>query len=309
MRKIEILGLETIPEIQQGDNLPQIICNCVKNENIEINEKDIIVLTSKIVTKSLGLTRKTADVKISPKAHKLAKKIGKDPVWVQLVFDTGHKIIAVLSMRGAIEKYVERNSHDPAMADYLCEKKSCLFLTRNPCGQLHTCDAGIDSSNHPQGEVGLIPDDPDEKAKQIRQEIQKITGKRIALVMADTELTFYGTMDLALGCSGINPLSMMFGEEDKFGKPKFGGFELVAHQLTAASALLFGQINTGIPVAIIRGFNYDINETKNVSNTLRFEGGEKDILQIIKETMRLTSYLVEGFSRKLLLRVGSWFIQ
>lgn len=308
MRKIEILGLETIPEIQPGDNLATIICNCAKNENIEINEKDIFVLTSKIVTKSLGLIRKTSDVKISPKAYKLAKQTGKDAMWVQLVFDTGHKIIAALPIKGAIEKYIERNSHDPAMADYLCEKKSCLFLTINPCGQLHTCDAGIDSSNHPEGEVGLIPDDPDGKARQIREEIQTITGKKIALVMADTELTFYGTMDLALGCSGINPLSMMFGEKDKFGKPKFGGFELVAHQLTAASALLFGQISAGIPVAIIRGFNYDIDESKNISNTLRFEGGEKDILHIIKETMRLTSYTIEGFGRKLLLRVGSWFI-
>ncbi|OHB51540.1 MAG: hypothetical protein A2Y10_11750 [Planctomycetes bacterium GWF2_41_51] len=308
MKKIEILGLETIPEIQPGDNLAQIICDCAKNENIEINEKDILILTSKIVTKSLGLIRKMSDVKISKKALKLAKQTGKDPMWIQLVFDTGHKIIAVLPMNGAIKKYVQAGSTDIDLAKTLCENKKCLFITRNPCGQLHTCDAGIDSSNHPVGEVGLIPDDPDDKAKKIREQIQKITGKKIALIMADTELTFYGTIDLALGSSGINPLSMMFGEKDKFGKPKFGGFELVAHQLTAASALLFGQISSGIPVAIIRGFNYDIDEIKNISNTLRFAGGERDILQIIRETMRLTSYVIEGFSKKLLLRVGSWFI-
>lgn len=309
MKKIEILGLETIPEIQAGDNLAQIICDCAQNENIAINDKDIIILTSKVVSKALGATRKISDVKISENALKISKKTGKDPLWIQMVLDTGHEIIAVMPMDGALKEYVQNGTEDPELSKKLCENKKCVFMTINPCGQLHTCDAGIDSSNHPPDEVGLIPDDPDDKALKIREAIQKITGKKIALILADTEMTFYGTVDTALGTSGIDPLLKLFGEKDKFGKPKFGGFDLIAQEIASASALLFGQISNDIPVAIIRGYDYDIDETKNISNTLRFEGGENDVLQIIRETMRLTSYVTEGFRKKLLLRVGSWFIR
>ncbi len=77
MKKIELIGLQTVPEIQAGDGLAQIICDCAKSENVGINEKDIIVLTSKIVSKALGLIRNKADVKVSKKALKISKKPGK----------------------------------------------------------------------------------------------------------------------------------------------------------------------------------------------------------------------------------------
>ncbi|MGA1979228.1 MAG: coenzyme F420-0:L-glutamate ligase [Sedimentisphaerales bacterium] len=93
MKRIEILGLQTIPEIKAGDDLAQIICDCAKNENAGINEKDILVLTSKIVSKALGLIRKKADVKVSKKAARISKNTGKDPIWVQMILDAGHKII------------------------------------------------------------------------------------------------------------------------------------------------------------------------------------------------------------------------
>ncbi len=306
MKTMEILGLQTVPEIKAGDNLAQIICDCATRENIEIKEKDIIVFTSKIVSKALGSTRKLSDVKISKKALKLSKKTGKNPVWIQMILDTGHKIAAVVPMYGAIQKYILANSADPQISEELCESKRCLFMTLNPCGQLHTCDAGIDSSNHPVNEVSLIPDNPDEKAKTIREQIQNITGKKVAVIISDTELTFYGTVDWALGCSGISPISQMFGEKDKFGKPKFGGFDLTAHQIASAAALLFGQISSGIPAAIVRGYDYQIDETKNISNTLHFADRENDAREILRETLKLTSFAVDGLGKKMLLRIASW---
>jgi coenzyme F420-0:L-glutamate ligase/coenzyme F420-1:gamma-L-glutamate ligase len=309
MKKIEIIGLQTIPEIKAGDNLPQIICDCAKNENVGINEKDIVVLTSKIVSKALGLTRKKLDVKISKKALKISKKTGKDPIWVQMILDAGHKIIAVLPLSGAITKYVVAASTDAQTSQKLCDNEKCLFVTKSPTGSIHTCDAGIDGSNHPEGIVSLFPENPDGEALKIRKGIQKISGKNVAVVLADTELVPYGTIDTAVGSSGINPCSIMFGKKDKFGKSKFGGVDLVGIELTAASALLFGQTDAGIPVTIIRGYEYQFDETRNISNTMRFAGQEKDILQIIRGTMKLTSYAIEDFGKKLLLRIGSWFVR
>jgi coenzyme F420-0:L-glutamate ligase/coenzyme F420-1:gamma-L-glutamate ligase len=308
MKKVEILGLQTIPEIKTGDNLAQIICNCAKNENVGINEKDIIVLTSKVVSKALGLIRKKADVKISKKAARISQKTGKDPIWVQMILDAGHKIIAVVPLRGAITKYVVASSTDAESSQRLCDNEKCLFITRSKTGSIHTCDAGIDGSNHPEGIVSLFPENPDAEATKIRAEIRKLTGKNIAVILADTEMIPYGTIDTAVGSSGINPCSIMFGKKDKFGKPKFGGVDLVGLEMTAASALLFGQTDSGIPVAIIRGYEYQFDEKRNVSNTLRFAGDEKDILQIVRGTMRATSYAVDGFGRKFLLRIASWFV-
>jgi coenzyme F420-0:L-glutamate ligase/coenzyme F420-1:gamma-L-glutamate ligase len=308
MKKIEILGLQTIPEIQAGDNLAKIICDCAKNENVGVNEKDIFVLTSKIVSKALGLIRNKADVKVSKKALKISKKTKKDPIWVQMILDAGHKIIAVVPLGGAITKYVVAGSTDAEGSQRLCDDEKCLFITRSKTGSIHTCDAGIDGSNHPVGVVSLFPEDPDAEAAKIRAETRKLTGKNIAVVLADTEMIPYGTVDNAVGSSGINPCSIMFGKKDKFGKPKFGGVDLVGLEMTAASALLFGQTDSGIPVTIIRGYEYQFDEVRNVSNTLRFAEDEKDISQIVQGVLRSSSYAVDGLSRRLFLRIASWFV-
>ena len=139
--------------------------------------------------------------------------------------------------------------------------------------------------------------------------LEKIAGKKIAVILADTEMISYGTIDVAVGSSGVNPCSIMFGKKDKFGKPKFGGVDLVGQEITAASALLFGQTDAGIPVTIIRGYDYQFDEKRNVSNTMRFSGGEKGVLQTVGETMRLTSYAINGLGKKFLLRIGSWFVR
>ncbi|MGA2914676.1 MAG: coenzyme F420-0:L-glutamate ligase [Sedimentisphaerales bacterium] len=309
MKKIEILGLQTIPEIKAGDNLSQIICDCAKNENVGINEKDIIVLTSKIVSKALGLTRKKSDVKISEKALKISKKTGKDPIWVQMILDAGHEIIAVIPLGGAITDYIVATSGDTQTSQRLCDNEKCLFVTQSPTGSIHTCDAGIDGSNHPEGIVSLFPDNPDGEAAKIRKEIQKITGKKIAVILADTELVPYGTIDTAVGSAGIDPCPLVFGKKDKFGKPKFGGADMVGLELTAASALLFGQTDAGIPVTIIRGYEYRFDETKNISSAPHYSGNKKEFYQIIRDTMKATSYVVKGLGKKLLLRIGSWLIR
>ncbi len=46
MKKIEILGLQSISEIEAGDNLAEIIAECSENEGVGIEDKDVIVLTS-----------------------------------------------------------------------------------------------------------------------------------------------------------------------------------------------------------------------------------------------------------------------
>lgn len=77
----------------------------------------------------------------------------------------------------------------------------------------------------------MLPEDPDAEARKVREQIQKLSGKRVAVILADTEMIPFGTIDVAVGSSGIEPISKKFGQKDLFGKPKFGGVDLVAYEL------------------------------------------------------------------------------
>jgi len=271
-----------------------------------LREKDIVVLTSKIVSKALGRMRKMADVVPNKKALYISKKTGKDAQWLQMIWDEGNKILAIMPLRGVIERHIFDASTDDVVADELVEHEQALCITMSRAGRLHTCDAGIDGSNHEKGIVSLLPEDPDKAAKDIREALQKIMGCKLAVILADTEMIPFGTMDFAVGSSGIDPVSRQFGHKDIYGKPKFGGIDLTVHELCSASALVFGQTGAGIPAAVVRGYEYEINETANVENTLLpgFKAGSSDA---IKETLKATSY-AQPFLKRILLQVASWFV-
>jgi coenzyme F420-0:L-glutamate ligase/coenzyme F420-1:gamma-L-glutamate ligase len=313
MKKIEVFGLRTIPIIKQGDNLAEITAKAAAHEMGGLQNNDIVVFTSKIVSKAQGRMRKMADVVPGEKALYISKKTGKDPVWLQMIFDQGDEILAIVPLKGIVEKRILGASQDHDVTTELVEHEKALCITMSKDGRLHTCDAGIDGSNHEKGVVSLLPEDPDQTAKDIRYELQKITGKALAVILADTEIIPFGTMDFAVGSSGIDPVSRQFGQKDIFGKPKFGGIDLTAHELCSASALVFGQTGAGIPVAVIRGYEYQINETANVANTLltgprgNTSSNGDGIENTIKQTLFATSY-TKPFLKRLLLQIASRFV-
>jgi coenzyme F420-0:L-glutamate ligase/coenzyme F420-1:gamma-L-glutamate ligase len=246
------------------------------------------------------------DVVPSERALYISRKTGKDAKWLQMIFDEGDEILAIMPLRGVIEKQIFGASLDAKCTEELVEHEQAICITMGKDGRLHTCDAGIDGSNHEKGIVSLLPKDPDATAKQIREQLQKISGKTLAVILADTEMIPFGTMDFAVGSSGIEPVSKQFGIKDLYGKPKFGGIDLTAHELCSASALVFGQTGAGIPVGIIRGYEYEINDTANIANTIlpAFRSGSFDA---VKQTLIATSY-AKPLLKRLLLKIASWFI-
>ena len=306
MEKIEVFGLQTIPKIKQGDNLAQIIAEAAEKEIGGLLKKDILVLTSKIVSKAQGRMRRMADVVPSKKALYISKKTGKDAQWLQMIFDEGDEILAIMPLKGVIERHIFGASQDSAISTELVEHEQAICITAGRDGRLHTCDAGIDGSNHDKGIISLLPADPDQAAKDIRMELQKLTDRKLAVILADTEMIPFGTMDFAVGSSGIDPVSKQFGHKDIFDKPKFGGIDLTAHELCSASALVFGQTGAGIPVAVIRGYEYEINETANVANTM-LAGVSEGAGSALKQTLIATSY-AKPLIKRLLLQLASRFV-
>jgi coenzyme F420-0:L-glutamate ligase/coenzyme F420-1:gamma-L-glutamate ligase len=306
IKKIELFGLRTIGKIEQGDNLAQIIAKSAEQEIGGLADMDVVVLTSKIVSKAQGRTRETADVVPGKKALYISSKTGKNAGWLQMIFDEGHEILAIVPLTGVIKEHILDASQDAAVTSELVEHEQALCITLGRDGRISTCDAGIDGSNFPPGIVGLMPKDCDAAAKQFRQDLQKITGRKLAVILADTETIPLGTMDFAVGSSGIEPVSKKFGSRDIYGKPKFGGMDLIANELCSASALVIGQSGAGIPAAVIRGFEYEINETANVANTM-LTRDSKAAMRVVKQILKATSY-AKPFRKRLLLQIASWFV-
>jgi len=257
-RKIELIPLESIPEVNPGDDLAKIISESAQKEIGGLKDKDIVVIASKIISKSENCLVNLEALKPSKKALNIAKKTGKAPKLVQAILDHSEKIVAVVpfyevSKEGLVDykKFTQKSD----VSSGLIKNDPCFLITVDKEGRIYS-DAGIGTSNHPPGTASFPAGSPNKSAQEIRKAIKEITGRDVAVVIADTEITPLGKVDIPRGVSGIKPQTQGFAENDRNGKPKYEGADNIAFELTAAASLLFGQTDEEIPVVIIRGFEY-----------------------------------------------------
>jgi coenzyme F420-0:L-glutamate ligase/coenzyme F420-1:gamma-L-glutamate ligase len=130
----------------------------------------------------------------------------------------------------------------------------------------------------------------------IRDGIQKATGREVAVVVCDIELFLGGSLDFARGSWGIDPVDRCFGCRDLYGKPRYGGVDIVVHEICSAASLLFKQTAEGVPVAIVRGLKYKECECGLRDALPRVRIG-KVIKEVIIENLRVLG--VKGFVKLL----------
>ena len=87
MKKIELIALEEIPLINEGDNLVEVILIALEKNNISLNNGDILVIAQKIISKSESRYAFLNEIKPSQEANELSKKTDKDPRRVQLILN------------------------------------------------------------------------------------------------------------------------------------------------------------------------------------------------------------------------------
>lgn len=256
--KLEIYGLK-LPEVKVGDDLPTLIVRSAFEQVIEIKDNDVIVVTSKVLSKSKGYVVKVQE-KTSRKVEKIAKAFGKPPEEVEIILKLSSKVVAVIPVYKILKgsKFPFQFTESPEEAKRLLESDRSFFLVQMQDGRIAS-DAGIDSSNVPAKYYVLTPPEPDREAEELAKKIKNITGKEVAVVITDTELsiTKFGSVDIAIGSYGIEPIRRKFASKDRFGKPKYGGVDIIVDEIAAAAALLMGQTTEGIPVVIIRGLSYE----------------------------------------------------
>jgi len=130
-------------------------------------------------------------------------------------------------------------------------------------------NAGIDKSNIDKGYALLLPEDPDKTARALRRKINAEYGVNVAVIISDTFGRAWrkGQTNVAIGCSGIEPLSSYIGTTDSFGNDLMATEIAIIDELAAASELVMNKVDE-VPVAIIRGYSYNFSE-KGVNEIIR----------------------------------------
>jgi coenzyme F420-0:L-glutamate ligase/coenzyme F420-1:gamma-L-glutamate ligase len=291
MKKVEMIGL-SLPEVKPGDDLAKLVTDAASEAAGGIRDGDVLVITSKVVSKAYGFLIRLDEVKPSTRALRIAEKTGGDPRFIQAVLHNCDEILFVLPFTELVEKGViriERMSRNIAGA-YEAMKKAPYKLIVRRGGQIYS-SAGLDSSNHPEGVVSVPPEDMDKYAQEIRRRILELTGRRVAVVLTDTEMWISsGSLDFARGSSGIEVISRGFGKPDLYGKPKFGGVDCIVHEIACASALLMGQTDEGIPAVIIRGYKYAESEEGISDYQLSADAIRLTLKEIVKSSIRILGF-------------------
>ena len=126
----------------------------------------------------------------------------------------------------------------------------------------------------------LLPVDPDKSAETINKELQLKYKVKLAVIINDSLGRAWrnGTTGTALGVSGIPALLDLRGRPDLFKKPLRVSEEAIADELSSAASLLQGQAGEGLPVVLIRGYDFSaFNGDSGISGLIRPK--EKDLFR------------------------------
>ena len=105
-----------------------------------------------------------------------------------------------------------------------------------------------------------------------------LVGGEVAVIVSDTHGRPFrnGEINIAIGYSGLKPIRDRRGEKDLFGYLLRIKQTAVADELASAAELVNGQADEGIPVAIVKGYNYTIDES---TTTQLIRAKEKDLFR------------------------------
>ncbi|VFA99305.1 coenzyme F420-0:L-glutamate ligase [Nocardia cyriacigeorgica] len=151
----------------------------------------------------------------------------------------------------------ERDTARRALVDQeavrVLARKGRTLITENRLGIVQAA-SGVDGSNVEQGELVLLPVDPDASAKALRSVLAERLGVEVAVVITDTMGRAWrnGQIDAAIGASGLRVLHDYAGAVDGQGNELHVTQVAIADELAAAADLVKGKLG-GVPVAVVRG--------------------------------------------------------
>ncbi len=227
---ITLQSIPGLPILNAGDDLAALIYTGAQSAGVTFQDGDILIVTSKIVSKAEGRRVDLRTVTPSPRALELAEQAAKDPREVELVIAESAEVSRV--RKGAI-------------------------IVRHKLG-FTSANAGIDHSNvGAEGEdwVLLLPIDPDGSARRLRDDLKALSGVSLGIVISDTHGRPHrlGNVGIAVGVAGITAWLDLRGSPDLFGRALQHTDIGLADEIASAADLLSGQAAEGLPVTLLRG--------------------------------------------------------
>lgn len=242
MKRLELVGLEGVGEIRAGDSVGKLICEACSRQGIELADHDILVIAQKIVSKAEGRLVPLDKVTPSARARELARELDKEPELIEVILGESRNVI-----RSGGRALIVETHHG-----FVC------------------ANAGVDQSNVGLRQVALLPQDPDRSAGEIRTEIAKRTGKKPAVILSDSfgRAWRLGTVDVAIGVAGMSAIKDERGLDDRYGYRLKAAVAAIADEFAAAAELVMGK-RDGIPVVVVRGYDFETKEDGSVQELLR----------------------------------------
>jgi len=233
---ITITGVTGLPEIESGHDVGALIVGATRGATLEVLDRDIFIIAQKIVSKAEGRVVRLDSIEPSPRAREWAEAYDKDPRMVEGVLRESKRIVRM--ERGVLIAETEHG--------FVC------------------ANAGVDASNVEEGTALLLPEDPDASARRIRETLGASFGVNVAVIVSDTFGRPWreGLVNVAIGVSGIAPLIDYRGQKDSHGNALRVTVIAIADELTSAAELVMRK-SAGIPVAIIRGFDFEESEASS----------------------------------------------
>jgi len=224
---VSIYPVRGLPEIGRGAPLAALILDGIKQAGMSLEAGDVVIITQKVVSKAEGRVRRLDEVQPSERAREIASRIAYDARHVELILSESVRVV---------------------------REAPRVLITETRQGFV-CANAGVDRSNTGGAELAvLLPERPDESARQLRDALVAASGADVGVVISDSFGRPWreGQVNVAIGAAGVRALRDYRGERDPDGY-ELQGTELgVVDELAAAAELVMGKLDR-VPVALIRG--------------------------------------------------------
>ena len=242
MSGLHVFGVPGMPEIAEGTDLGAAVLQAAVEAGTPLQSGDVVVVTSKIVSKAEGRTVELADVVPSPWARTWSEQWDKDPAVTEIVLLEAKRIVRQLGP---------------------------ILITETHHGFV-CANSGVDqSSSGAHGRAVLLPLDSDASARAIRATFLA-AGVDAAVIISDTFGRAWreGQTDIAIGVAGIQPIYSYIGQVDPHGHEFKVQALCTADELAGAAELVKGNVSR-VPVAVIRGYQWEVDDTATIAPVLR----------------------------------------
>ena len=241
-----------LPAVAPGDDLAAMLAAAAPPD---LRDGDVIAVVHKVVSKAEGRVRRLGEIEPGERARTLAVEHGKDPRLVQAVLDESAQLLRA-------------------------ERGVLVCVTRHG---FVCANAGVDASNTgagADGELVLLPEDPDRSARELRAGIAEARGVRPAVVVSDSfgRAWRMGQTDVALGAAGLQPLDEWQGRPDAFGRELRVTTIAVADAVAAAADLARAK-DSAEPAVLVRGLDRYVSAEDGPGASVLRRPAEQDIFR------------------------------